>query len=120
MTDKLKGIEPGQRVRVMFEGRASDILRRGGGQALIVADGGFKALSFNGREIDHPSFKIEPIEEPITEGSRVQGKMGCINIAREGTVKALDGQWAWVWWEASSLNGAGYATQHIEHLERVK
>lgn len=110
MTDKLKGIEPGQRVRVTFEGVRLE--NSNPGFLLVLPDdapAGYTNLIAPGA-VAHPSFKIEPIEEPIKSQDRVRIR----NTAGEGEVLHVDSQRAWVQFAVRS------DIVHLNILERVK
>lgn len=71
--DKLKGIKPGDRVRVTFEGvvgyTLSDELR-------VIVDGrSGTSPVFSRQDTKSPHFHIERIEKPLAVGDRVRGVM---------------------------------------------
>lgn len=114
MTDTLKGIEPGQRVRVTFEGvveKATDGLD-------VVMDASIGGASWwaSDAEINAPSFKIEPIEEPLAIKDRVRFKSN-IN-STQGVIVAFDPHPVIRWEPAMGANY--YDVQLVNDLERVK
>lgn len=108
MTDKLKGIEPGQRVRVTFEGVVMPDRHT---SMAIHPDGSPDTYRnvFSTEIVSHPSFKIEPIEEPIKPNDPVRAKDGV-----EGVVVWVDGTRAWV------VSGLCDRFYFVADLERVK
>ena len=107
MTDKLKGIEPGCRYKVEFEAITKYVSV--GIVNFEITPGTVTTISAD--EIAHPSFKIEPIEEPIKVGDRVL--FGRSDY--QGSVLAIHKRMAWV-----EYAGDEPWSVPVADLERVK
>jgi len=92
MTDKLKDINKGDRVRVTFEGEIATCRHN---YFNVMLDGGRTKSGFVSDEINAPTFSIEKLATPLAVGDRVQVR----GDFRTGSILAFDGEAAVIRWE---------------------
>lgn len=111
--DKLKGIKPGDGVRVTFE--ASVVEAGGGGDYPIrLRPHGAGLDATPGLSIiNHQTFHIERIEKPLAVGDRVRETAAGFG---EGEVLCVDGEFAFVRWD---IEVYGPASIRLSKLERL-
>lgn len=112
MTNKLDGINRGDRVRVTFEGVFSKIAENGGFN--IAPDGGTYETFFDGSEVLSNGFHIEKLAEPLKVGDRVFDSLAgsCATII--GEVFRDDQRHLW-------LDGgpSGFRTRHESAVKQA-
>ena len=94
--DKLKGIKPGDRVRVAFEGVVQPNQAPDRYALYIAADGRDVPNVFHNRTVAADTFHVERIEKPLEVGDKVIPAMPSHCY---GELLAISGTKAWVFWE---------------------